>query len=123
MSGMSRRALARRRCLIPADAFYEWQTVEGGKKPYAIARQDGEPQLRHHDRGTECRNGEMEELHDRMPVILEEQDWSVWLGEAEGDSTALLRPAPDGLLRVWPVDRRVGLPRNNGPDLLESIAA
>jgi putative SOS response-associated peptidase YedK len=68
-------------------------------------------------------NAEMSELHDRMPVILDEQDWPTWLGQAEGDCTALLRPAPDGLLRVWPVDRRVGSPRNNGPELLEAIAA
>jgi putative SOS response-associated peptidase YedK len=45
------------------------------------------------------------------------------LGEAEGDHAALLRSAPDGLLRVWPVDRRVGSPRNNGPEILEIIAA
>jgi putative SOS response-associated peptidase YedK len=63
------------------------------------------------------------ELHDRMPVILEAAGWPTWLGEVEGDSVALLRPAPDGLLRVWPVDRRVGSPRNNGPELLESIVA
>ena len=61
----------------------------------------------------------MAELHDRMPVILEQQDWPVWLDEAEGEYAALLRPAADGLLRVWPVDRRVGSPRNNGPELLE----
>jgi hypothetical protein len=47
----------------------------------------------------------------------------VWLGEAEGEYAAPLRAAPDGLLRVWPVNRRVGSPRNNGPELLESIAA
>ena len=58
-----------------------------------------------------------------MPVILEQQDWPVWLGEAEAEYAALLRAAPDGLLRVWPVDRRVGSPRNNGPELLERIAA
>jgi putative SOS response-associated peptidase YedK len=57
-------------------------------------------------------NAEMAELHDRMPVILELQDWPIWLGEAEGDHAVLLRPAADGLLRVWPVDRRVGSPRN-----------
>jgi putative SOS response-associated peptidase YedK len=68
-------------------------------------------------------NAEMSELHDRMPVILEEQDWPTWLGEAGHDHVALLRPAPDRLLRVWPVDRRVGSPRNNGPELLETIAA
>jgi putative SOS response-associated peptidase YedK len=43
----------------------------------------------------------------------------VWLGEAEGDATALLRPAAEGVLRVWPVDKRVGNVRNDGPDLLE----
>jgi putative SOS response-associated peptidase YedK len=51
----------------------------------------------------------MAALHDRMPAILER--WPVWLGEAEGEDAALLRAAPDGLLRVWPVDRRVGSPR------------
>jgi putative SOS response-associated peptidase YedK len=65
----------------------------------------------------------MAELHDRLPVILERQDWPVWLGEADGEYAALLRAAPNGLLRVWPVDRRVGSPRNNGPELLERIAA
>jgi len=40
-SGMFKRALAQRRCLVPADAFYEWKVIEGGKQPYAIARQDG----------------------------------------------------------------------------------
>jgi putative SOS response-associated peptidase YedK len=55
-------------------------------------------------------------------VIVEQQDWPAWLGEVEGDYAALLRPAPDGSLRVWPVDRRVGSPRNNGPELLASIA-
>ena len=72
---------------------------------------------------TTAPNAEMAELHDRMPVILEEQDWPVWLGEVEGDHVALLRPALDGLLRTWLVDRRVGSPWNNGPELLESIAA
>ena len=42
-SGMFKSAFARRRCIVPADAFYEWKPVEGGKQPYAIARQDGQP--------------------------------------------------------------------------------
>jgi putative SOS response-associated peptidase YedK len=138
-SGMFKDALARRRCLVPADAFYEWKVIEGGKQPYAIARQDGQPiafaglweSFRWPDQTvtrsfvimTTTPNAEMAELHDRMPVILEQPDWPTWLGEAEGDHVALLRPAPDGLLRVWPVDRRVGSPRNNGPELLAAIAA
>jgi putative SOS response-associated peptidase YedK len=68
-------------------------------------------------------NAEMSELHDRMPVILEQQNRPTWLSEAEGDHVALLRPAPDGLLRTRPVDRHVGSPRNNGLELLDSIAA
>ena len=52
-------------------------------------------------------------LHDRMPVILEAPDWQAWLGEAEGDPAALMRPAPDGTLRTWPVSRAVNTPRNN----------
>jgi putative SOS response-associated peptidase YedK len=138
-SGMFKDALARRRCLVPADAFYEWKVIEGGKQPYAIARQDGQPiafaglweSFRWPDETitrsftilTTAPNAEMAELHDRMPVILEQQDWPTWLGEVEGDHAALLRPAPNGLLKVWPVDRRVGSPKNNGPELLEGIMA
>jgi putative SOS response-associated peptidase YedK len=97
-SGMFRCALERRRCLVPADAFYEWKVVEGGKQPYAIARQDGQPiafvglweSFRWPDQTvtrsftilTTTPNAEMAELHDRMPVILEQQDWPTWLGEA-----------------------------------------
>jgi putative SOS response-associated peptidase YedK len=137
-SGMFRGPLAQRRCIVHADAFYEWKVVEGGKQPYAIARQDGKPlafagiweSFRWSDetvhRGfaimTTTPNAEMDELHDRMPVILEEQDWPVWLSEAEGNHRALLRPAPDGTLRTWPVARRVGSPKNNGPELLEAAA-
>jgi putative SOS response-associated peptidase YedK len=109
-SGMFRVALAQRRCIVHADAFYEWKVVEGGKQPYAIARQDGEPlafagiweSFRWSDETvhrsfaimTTTPNAKMDELHDRMPVILEEQDWPVWLAEAEGNHRALLRPAP-----------------------------
>jgi putative SOS response-associated peptidase YedK len=115
-SGMFKHALARRRCLVPADAFYEWKVIEGGKQPYAIAREDSQPMafagLRESFRWpdetatrsftilTTTPNTEMAALHDRMPVILEQQDWPVWLGEAEGDHAVLLRPAAGGLLRV-----------------------
>ena len=58
-------------------------------------------------------------LHDRMPVILEPADWPVWLGEVEGDPSALLHPAAEGVLRLWPIDKRVGNVRNDGPELLE----
>jgi putative SOS response-associated peptidase YedK len=137
-SGMFRAALAQRRCIVHADALYEWKVVEGGKQPHAIARQDGKPlafagiweSFRWPDETvhssfaimTTTPNAEMSDLHNRMPVILEEQDWPVWLAEAEGDHGSLLKSAPDGTLRTWPVDRRVGSPKNNGPELLEAAA-
>jgi putative SOS response-associated peptidase YedK len=87
------------------------------------SRHDGEAAMHSLIWPAEARpNAEMDELHDRMPVILEEQDWPVWLAEADGDHGELLRPAPDGMLRTWPADRRVGSPRNNGPELLEASA-
>jgi putative SOS response-associated peptidase YedK len=61
------------------------------------------------------------ELHDRMPVIFEPQDWPTWLGEVEGDPTALLGPADDDVLKVWPVSKQVNSPRNNGAELLEAV--
>jgi putative SOS response-associated peptidase YedK len=63
----------------------------------------------------------MAELHNRMPVVLEEADWPVWLGEADGDPKALLRPAAADVLRVWPISREVNTPRNNRPDLLAPL--
>jgi putative SOS response-associated peptidase YedK len=102
-SGMFRGTSAQRRCIVHADAFYEWKVVEGASS-----------RTRSH--------GRTERTAHRMPVILEEHDWSVWLTEAEGDYRALLRSAPDGTLRTWPVDPRVGSTRNNGPELLEAAA-
>ena len=65
-------------------------------------------------------NGPMGELHDRMPVILDEADWPKWLGEApaiEDELVALLKPSPDASLKIWPVGKMVGNVRNNGPHL------
>ena len=86
-SGMFKSAFARRRCIVPADAFYEWKPVEGGKQPYAIARIDGQPMAfaglwegfkwpdatvtRTFTIITTYANEVVGELHDRMPVILE----------------------------------------------------
>jgi len=138
-SGMFRDAFAKRRCLVPADNFYEWQTAPGQKQtqPYAIARADGNPlalaglwEAWHDpDRDIDLRtfaivtteaNGAMSRIHNRMPVALEEADWPVWLGEEDGDARDLLHPAREGVLRMWLVSRRVNKPANNDPDLLES---
>ena len=54
-----------------------------------------------------------------MPVIIEPADWPLWLGEAEGDPSSLLRPAAEDVLRAWPVGKAVGNVRNDGPELLK----
>ena len=136
-SGMFRGALERRRCLIHADAFYEWRAMPDGKQPYAIGRKDGAPlafagiwegwrepdgeTMRSFAILTTSANATMHTLHDRMPVILEEEHWPVWLGERAGEPTGLMRPANDGLLHLWAVSRAVNSVRNNGSDLLDRI--
>jgi putative SOS response-associated peptidase YedK len=133
-NGMFKAAFARRRCLIPADAFYEWKTTPEGKQPFAAARADGAPLalagiweswrdpsgeiLRSFAILTTRANADTAVLHDRMPVIIEEEDWRTWLGELPRDPTPLLRPAPDGMLRLWQVSQAVNNVRNNGPELL-----
>jgi putative SOS response-associated peptidase YedK len=136
-SGMFRGALAARRCVVPADVFYEWRTMPDGMQPYAIARLDGSPlafaglwegwrspegeTLRTFAILTTSANGTMAQLHERMPVILEPTDWPLWLAEADGNPAALMRPAADDVLHLWPVSRAVNAVRNNGPELLDRI--
>lgn len=136
-NAMFRESFARRRCLVPAGAFYEWRAVRDGRQPYAIARADGAPLalagiwsrwnapsgevIRSFAILTTAANATMRVLHHRMPVIIEEPDWPAWLGEGRGDPLALLRPAPKGVLRFWPVSRAVNSARNNGADLLDPI--
>jgi putative SOS response-associated peptidase YedK len=57
-----------------------------------------------------------------MPLIIEQADWPLWLGETEGDHAALMRPAALGVVRHWPVSRLVNSVRNNGPELLDEVA-
>jgi putative SOS response-associated peptidase YedK len=130
---MFRDALARRRCLVIADAFYEWQVGSVPKIPHAIARSDGTPMifaglwegwknpdgtiLRTFTILTTAANDQLRHLHERMPVILEPQDSSAWLGESSGDPAALLRPSTADL-RIWRVSPAVNNVRNNGPELL-----
>lgn len=133
-SSMFRDALARRRCLVPADVFYEWQAIDGAKQPFAVARADGQPMVfaglwegwRGAD-GTVMRsftivttnaNETLRSIHERMPVILEQAGWPVWLGEVEGDAAGLLRPS-DAELRTWRIGTAVNNVRNDSAALLE----
>jgi putative SOS response-associated peptidase YedK len=133
------RAAAReRRCLIPADGFYEW-TKDGDRKlPWYITRADGAPMAmagiwqdweREGTRLTgvavvTCAAGpDMGALHDRQPVILGPADWPLWLGEAGHGAAALMAPGPAGTLRFHRVDPAVNSNRASGPELIRPIAA
>jgi putative SOS response-associated peptidase YedK len=136
-SGMFKAAYARRRALVPADAFYEWRRSARGKQPYAIARVDGaatafaglwegwrapnDDVLRSFAVITTEANALMAPIHDRMPVILEPGDWPFWLGEVEGDPAPLMRPAADRILTAWPVSPKVNSVRNDGPELVKPV--
>ncbi len=133
-----REALKKRRCLIPADAFYEWQTVsKKSRKPYAIALQSGEPyalaglwERWKPDQGpvletftilTTDPNEVTEPFHNRMPVILKPSDYDRWLepGDPAQPPVDLMRPFPAEKMHAWPVSDRVGNVRNDDPQLLE----
>jgi putative SOS response-associated peptidase YedK len=128
---MFRSALQKRRCIVPASGFYEWQAIEGekAKRPWYIYRADGEPMLMaglyewREDRGpsytiitTPC-NEFISQLHDRMPAILEPDAAARWLAQGE---VALLSPAAAGVLTAHRVSPRVNAPRNNDAALIEA---
>ncbi len=133
-----RTAWQRRRCLIPADGFYEWQKRGSEKQPHYIHRADGEPLAfaglwERWEKGeapiesctilTTEPNAMMAELHQRMPVILEPEDFDRYLdpslaGEAAAD---LLKPAAEGVLTAYPVTRHVNKPVNDDRRCLERV--
>jgi putative SOS response-associated peptidase YedK len=134
-----KRTLGSKRCIIPIDGFYEWQDQGKGKRkqPFYITARDGQPLAlaglwatwRDPDSGDELwtctiltttANKLMASVHHRMPVILLPESWDAWLDPDNKDVdqlAALLEPAPEDLLTLWPVDQAVGNPRNNTPDL------
>jgi putative SOS response-associated peptidase YedK len=133
-----RDALKKRRCLVPADAFYEWQRLDPKvKRPFAFALKSGEPyafaglwdRWQGKDNAaletftilTTDPNELMEPVHNRMPVILDPGDYDRWLDPetTERPPVDLLRPYPAERMRAWPVSRRVGNVRNNDAELLE----
>ena len=137
-----RAAFARRRCLIPADAFYEWKATADGKVPHAIRREDGAPfamaGLWEHWMGSDgseiasCTiivtdaNILLAPIHDRMPVILDAADYGTWLDPGNEDKAnlqTLLRPADTSGWTAYPVSRAVNSPRNDSPALLAPAAS
>lgn len=138
---MFRDAFKRRRCLIPASGYYEWQDTPSGKQPYYFTRADGEviTFAGLHDQWRDPQSGEtlrsctmiitepnqaVAQIHDRMPVILEPSDFERWERGDTKDAAALMRPAGDGVLQMWPVSRRVNSSRADGDDasLIERVS-
>lgn len=141
--GAFKHAFRKRRCLVPADGFYEWRAIEGQKvkQPYFVHPDDGEllafaglwEQWRRPDADDALRsatilttvaNATMAPVHDRMPVILPASAWDEWLDPSNDDVEALRRllvPAPTSLLHLRPVGRDVGNVRNDGPQLIDAV--
>jgi putative SOS response-associated peptidase YedK len=135
-SKMFARAFRQQRCLVPVDAWYEWGRVGAERIPHAFGRRDEGPAVLggiwESWRGplntrmltlaivTTPANADLAPLHDRMPLVLDETDWPVWLGEAPGDAGALLRPAAAATVVAWKVGRGIANNRANGPQLLEA---
>ena len=128
-------AFRNHRCLVSASGFFEWKRHRQKKQPYYIYRTDGFPLTfaglwsPWHDNAsgddiftftilTTRPNRFMENLHNRMPVILESEQFDGWLRDGDCD---LLKPCNEGLLTAHPVDKKVGNVRNNGPELLEEL--
>jgi putative SOS response-associated peptidase YedK len=137
-----RDAFASRRCIIPADGFYEWKRTGSGKQPYLIRMQGGGLfgfaglwENWKDERGEWLRSAtiittEPNELcapiHDRMPVILDPVDYGKWLGEEEVGQTALLellRPAPADRMECFPIGAAIGNVKNNAPGLIQPLSS
>ena len=132
-----RKACRERRCLIPASGFYEWKREEGETPlPYYVVRSDGAPMVfagiwqdweRDGERLTTCAivttdaNAAMAPIHHRQPVILEPEDWALWLGEAGKGAASLMRSSADDTLRLHRVATTVNSNRATGPALIEPL--
>lgn len=130
-----RSACRERRCLIPITGFYEWTRLEDGTRlPWyihgegqlALASiwQDWESEAVQHRSCaivTTAANDAMGKIHHRMPVIVPQENWGLWLGEKGHGAARLMQAAPNDLLRFHRVDPRVNSNRATGPELIEPI--
>lgn len=138
-----RAAFARRRCLVPADGWYEWRRLPGGgKQPYFMTADHGAPVVfaglwelwgEGEQRLLTCTVltrpavGGLESVHDRMPMLLSADDFGAWLAEPSADGVgaeAVLRDWDAALaaeIEVRPVGKAVGNVRNDSPELVERV--
>jgi putative SOS response-associated peptidase YedK len=136
-----REAVKRRRCLIPADGFFEWQPIDKKtKQPFAFGVKDGAlfamaglfdvwrdkatgQALFSYTVITTDPNELLEPFHNRMPVIVRPADYERWMAPAEPSHLPLdlLRPYPDELMSAWKVGTAVGNVKNDEPGLIAPI--
>jgi len=133
-----RDAFRKRRCLVLADGWYEWQVAPGGKQPWFIRMKNARPfafaglwerwkdpasgaPLESCTIVTTDAAESIRKIHERMPVVLAEADQDRWLDTAFSDTdklSELLRPFDPKLLEAWKVGREVNAPKNQGPELI-----
>jgi putative SOS response-associated peptidase YedK len=136
-----RAAMRRRRCLIPADGFYEWKKNGRNKQPYLIGLRDGRLfafaglweawEGADHSYVESCTiltttpNELMAPIHDRMPVILPAEAYGPWLDPAvpPAEVLAWLRPLPADQMTAYPVSTLVNNPRNDRPECVAPLVA
>jgi Uncharacterized conserved protein len=133
-----KRAFKKRRCLIVADGFYEWQKVGETKRPIYIRLKSGKPfgfagiyETWESEQGeqiitcaiiTTGANELMKPIHDRMPVIVPKENENLWLDPGTGDQDLLLemlKPYPADAMEAYPVSKRVNTPSNNSPECIK----
>jgi len=136
-----RAAMKRRRCLIPADGFYEWQAGRGSRQPYYVRAKTGAPlafaglwetwvgpdgeELDGAAIITTAANRTLAQIHARMPVILPTEAFELWLNCAAVDATtagSLIAPAPEDLLEAYMISTAVNRVVNDEPGLLRPLA-
>jgi putative SOS response-associated peptidase YedK len=135
-----RDAFTRTRCLIPMSGYYEWQSTLAGKQPWYFTARDGSPALTAAGLWDEWKNRETGEklksctmliapanefvadIHDRMPVLLKDEQFEPWLNGEAG--TEILKPASNDFLGRWRVSPRVNSSRADPQDatLIEQLS-
>jgi putative SOS response-associated peptidase YedK len=137
-----RAAFRRRRCLVLADGFYEWQKQNGSKQPFFIHLSNKRPfafaglwetwEGKDGSLISSCTllttgpNELIRPLHNRMPVILHPGDYDLWLDPGVGEPgplLALLKPYPSEDMEAYPVSRWVNSPSNDGPRCVEPVGS
>jgi putative SOS response-associated peptidase YedK len=134
-----RAAVRERRCLVACAGFYEWERTDPKNPlPWYVTRADGTPLVmagiwQHWEKDGQAltgmavvtcgANAAMGRIHDRLPVILEPADWSLWLGEAGHGAATLMHAAGEETLRFQRVGTEVNSNRARGPGLIAPLNA